>query len=605
MSDTMSSQLPPPQTPVPQPPPVQTPPLLESEVDIQELQFWFDTVKTWDQTDRTKTHEDICVHLRPLRAFLHKLQASISSTGSTTEVLRKLPLLGQFLGRLCWIFYVTADSTSRLLLFQCLWGMYSEEPGNVVEAKANQWIRKILCQLTTDEDITAEALMKHLGVPSAEYHLKVLRTMLARVGEHAGVICTFSCDINQSCPCEIVQATAEACVPLVTCPEAASLIGALLKLAVTSVKAPLTDHCIQAISSAHSSQLFPLDGPAMVSLWWYSVSSLEETVLSLMEQVLTNNKTTPHEVQHLMSNSLLPKACAQHCSMFLMVNEIFRSALKQMEQNEFLKCFIKTFTMCFLKELAMKEPRMSLPLKAYFPKAPADVLLPLLTQPSEMSEDAWRDHLSWVSGSLQRLSEEEERNSDGTNRAPPLVFEAWFLLVCCSQWLDVALQLLVSSQDTDYEPLLWLLTFYHHPTNRGHHRDQHLVVTREAWRHMCVLYTDMGAPPPDTPPLDAPLLDTPPLNTPPLDTLPGGAPLVGVPPSGAPASILQLLYSFAIFSPLSGSTQVLQTVVERSGVTREALCVLSSLEMRLRGGGYAHTLLPMIKALKQALAPKT
>lgn len=104
--------------------------------------------------------------------------------------MKTLPFLGQFLGRLCWNPCVTADgewpltgkqwtyqtqkkwiliilcfmlnrkptihmkttelilscvllsaATSRRLLFQCLWGLYSEHPGNAVERKANQWIR--------------------------------------------------------------------------------------------------------------------------------------------------------------------------------------------------------------------------------------------------------------------------------------------------------------------------------------------------------------------------------------------------------------------------------------------------------------------------------
>ena len=50
------------------------------------------------------------------------------------------------------------------------------------------------------------------------------------------------------------------------------------------------------------------------------------------------------------------------------------------------------------------------------------------------------------------------------------LFEAWFLLVQCAHWVQVAVQLLVTSGPEDGGALLWLLTFYHHPTNRGHHR---------------------------------------------------------------------------------------------------------------------------------------
>lgn len=55
------------------------------------------------------------------------------------------------------------------------------------------------------------------------------------------------------------------------------------------------------------------------------------------------------------------------------------------------------------------------------------------------------------------------------------LFEVWFLVVQCAHWVQVAVQLLVTTGPEDCGPLLWLLTFYHHPTNRGHHRALQLV----------------------------------------------------------------------------------------------------------------------------------
>lgn len=221
-------------------------------VDVAKMQQWLDTVKAWGQADSPSNHKDICRHLQDLRDFLQQLLTYINSMTSTSEALKQLPLLGQFLGRACWIPHVTADATSRTLLFQCLWGMYSETPENAVETKANQWIRKILCQLATDEEDTAQTLMKHLGVPPAEYHLKVLRKLLARLQEHVGKSCALSCDMNISCLCNTIQATSEACIPLVTCPEASSLIGALLQRPFTSVKASLSEDFLIAVGSAYS-----------------------------------------------------------------------------------------------------------------------------------------------------------------------------------------------------------------------------------------------------------------------------------------------------------------------------------------------------------------
>lgn len=51
--------------------------------------------------------------------------------------------------------------------------------------------QKVLCQLATEEDdAAAQPLMEHMGVPPKEYHLKVLRKVLA-----------LYCSLPKSCLC--------------------------------------------------------------------------------------------------------------------------------------------------------------------------------------------------------------------------------------------------------------------------------------------------------------------------------------------------------------------------------------------------------------------
>ncbi|XP_059192485.1 Fanconi anemia group C protein [Centropristis striata] len=543
--------------------------------NVQEMQFWLDKAVAWGQADSADTQKDTCLHLSRLKDFLQQLLTHINNMGSTTETMKKLPLLGQFIGRLCWNPYVTADATGRGLLFQCLWGLYSEHPGDAVERKANQWIRKVLCQLATEEDDdAAQTLMKQLGVPLKEYHLKVLRKMVALLQENIGKGCGSLGEINQRCSCDNILVTSEACVPLVTCPEAAPLIGALLQQAVPCVRAALSEDFLDALSSAYSSHCLSLEEQAVVSLWYHNLPSLEEAVLSLLESVLTNTGSTPQTIKQQLAQSLLPKACAQHCSMFLVVNDIFRSILKQAEGNESVKYLIQTFTSCFLRELALLQHQTSVSLKALFPQSPQSLLTPLLTLSSEMPREAWRHHLNWLSGSLQKLTEEEDEgsgdSSSSSSRGLHKVFEAWFLLVQCAHWVQVAVNLLVTSGSEDCGALLWLLTFYHHPTNRGHHRAQQLVHAKEAWTHTHSLFMVAARPVP---------VDH--LQS--LVTLLSSRPQQ---PSPSPLLILSLLANFAVFSqhPLSRSTEILQTVVGRSGLVDEAACVLSSLELRLSEG---------------------
>ncbi|XP_047446943.1 Fanconi anemia group C protein [Mugil cephalus] len=548
----------------------------EPLLNAQETQFWLDKAVAWGQADRPDSQKDTCLHLSGLRDFLQQLLTHINNMSSTTETMKKLPFLGQFLGRLCWNPYVTVGDTSRELLLRCLWGLYSDHPSNAVERKANQWIQKLLRQLATeDDDAAAQALMKHIGAPDKEYHLEVLKKMVTKLQENIGKSCSFPSTINQRCACDTILATSEACVPLVTCPEASSLIDALLQRPVTCVRDGLSEDFLDALSSACASQSLSLEEQALISLWCHSLSSLEEAVLSLLESV-TNTGSTPHKLELQVAQSLLPKACAQHCSMFLVANDIFRSVLKQAEGNESVKSLIQTFTRCFMRELALLQPQaMSVSMKAFFPQSPQSLLTPLITLPSEMSQEAWKSHLNWLSSSLQRVTEGEEEGAidSRSTRGHDKVFEAWFLLVECGHWVQVAVQLLVTSGPEDCGPLLRLLTFYHHPTNRWHHRALQLVRAKEVWDHLSCLFSRIRRP------LPADRLQS-------LATLLSPPPPPPQQPALAPSFTLNLLVNFAVFCqiPLSASTEILQTVVDESGLFDEAACALSSLELRLNEG---------------------
>lgn len=54
------------------------------------------------------------------------------------------------------------------------------------------------------------------------------------------------------CSCDAIKATSQACVPLVTCPEAAPLVNALLQRSAACVKAELSDDFLRALSTAYS-----------------------------------------------------------------------------------------------------------------------------------------------------------------------------------------------------------------------------------------------------------------------------------------------------------------------------------------------------------------
>ncbi|XP_057686780.1 Fanconi anemia group C protein isoform X2 [Corythoichthys intestinalis] len=570
----------------------------QSVVQIQptEMQLWLDKVEAWGRTDILDVQKDACFHLTTLRDFLQRLLMHINCMSSTTEIMKKMPSLGQLLGRLCWNPVVTADDNSRLLIFQCLWQLYSENPVNALEKKANQWIQKLVCQLATegeDKESPSDVLLKHLNVPPTQYHLEVLSKVVARLQEDIGKKCNSLEGLNERCSCDRIVATSEACIPLVTCREVAPLIGALLERPFTCAKATLSHDFLNALSTAYTSGCLSLEDRTVMALWYHSLPSLEEAALGLLEStVLTDTPLSPQQLERQIDQSLLPKACAQHCSIFLLVNDIFRAILKKQGQPR-LRDLIQSFTSCFYRELTLLQTQM--PLKAFFPHSPQNLLLPLLSQPPEASREARRRHLNWLSDSLRRLTEEEEEAA-GSGGEFGVVFEAWFLLVQCSQWVQEVLQVLISTEPSECHPLLWLLTFYYHPSNREHHRNQRLVCVQQVWEQLRLFFS------PRRPPLD------------PEETLGSVLALVSPsarPPSPAPLLILNLAVSGAVFSDQwqRDAALIVRKVATASGLVTEASRILSSLE-RLLGSksgnlssGDPDAASVRIRRLQEALGP--
>ncbi|XP_077457264.1 Fanconi anemia group C protein isoform X2 [Stigmatopora argus] len=548
----------------------------DSAVQVQptEMQLWLDKVEAWGRAEIVNNQKDACFHLTTLKDFLQRLLTHINSMSSTTEIMKKMPSLGQILGRLCWIPVVTADDTSRSLIFQCLWELHSENPANALERKANQWIQKLVCQLATEDvESQSDVLLKHLNVSPEQYHLQVLGKVVARLQENIGKNCNSLDDRNKRCSCDRIVATSEACAPLVTCREVAPLIGALLKRPFTCAQPTLSPDFLNALRAAYSSGCLLLEERTVVALWYHCLPSLEEAVLSLLEStVLSDTPLSPLQLERQLFQSLLPKACAQHCSIFLLVNDIFRAILKKQGQPR-LWDLIQSFTSCFYKELTLLQTETQMPLKAFFPHSPPNLLLPLLSQPPEASREARRRHLNWLSDSLRRLTEEEEEaaGSDGLDTRTCMnvgvVFEAWFLLVQCSQWVQEVLQVLVSTKPCECHPLLWLLTFYYHPTNMEHQRNQRLVRVQQVWQLLRLFFSPR---PPHLNPEEA-------LGSVLAFVLPSARP-----PSPAPLLILNLAINCAVFSNQwhTDAARAVQEVATASGLVSEASRILSSLAHR-------------------------
>uniref|UniRef100_A0A8B9GU08 FA complementation group C n=1 Tax=Astyanax mexicanus TaxID=7994 RepID=A0A8B9GU08_ASTMX len=491
---------------------------------IPELQvtFWMDKAVTWGQATSLSARLDTTKHLNSLRSFLQQLLEKLQSMSSTAEAMKNLPFVGQFLGRLCWNPYVTADGESSRLLLQCVWHLYSVNPQNAVERRANEWIQNLLYHLTSEEEgSVGHALEKHSGSLNQHYYSETLKKMVALLTEEVSMNRISSTPFTERCSCNRLRAVSVACVPLVTCPLVAPLTGALLKHQVSCGCSHLSEEFIEAVSTAWLSKKLVIEDLAVIALWCHSLSSLERAVLSLLESVLSDQGSVMQSLEKTVTDSLLPKASALHCHLSLLVNDVFRNVLMTMEENLAVRSLIQVFTACFLQIRTDQNPEVR---AASILHSVKYTMFSLFT---EVPKQAWLQHLRWIRELVQEILQ---------RRA---VFETWFLLVQCGHWVDAAAELLVSVGSEESEPLLFLLTFYHHPTNRGHQNTQQTMVAREAWSHLRILFLTHTPPPEKLSPVQELLSSMFSTNL-----------------------VLRLLLNFAVFSQASASSvsEVIQKV---------------------------------------------
>ncbi|XP_060787908.1 Fanconi anemia group C protein [Neoarius graeffei] len=526
-----------------------------------QMRFWMDKAVQWGHATSPSAQQDISEHMQSLGIFLQQLVHTLQTMSSTTEAMKRFPFVGQFLGRLCWNPYVTADGASRRFLLQCMWFLYSAEPQNVVEHRANEWIRNLLCHLTSeDEGSMAHALEKHSGFPPQQYYSASLKKMVALLTTEVNISHVTPAASLKRCMFDNIHSLSVACVPLVTCPEVTPLIGALLKHCNLCHCSYLSEEFIKAVNTAWLSKKLVMEDVAVMALWCSSLSSLQQALLLLLERVLSDPKMIEN-LETVVTDSLLPKASALHCHIFLIVNDVFRNAVITLEENLAMRGLLQVFTSCFLQTRAAQRPQERLPLRSFFPHVPHNLLTPLLTAPSDVPKHVWLEHLTWIWTLLEKFL--QERNQEGSRRGHRDVFEAWFLLVQCGDWIDVAAKLLVSVGSEQSEPLLFLLTFYHHPTSRGHQSTQHNLVARQAWSDLRSLFLTHTLCPEQLFAVNE-LLCTLSANL-----------------------VLSLLLNFAIFSQASTSrtTDVIQKVLTDAGVRCSAMCMLSAMHQRLKGDG--------------------
>ncbi|XP_068784227.1 Fanconi anemia group C protein isoform X2 [Struthio camelus] len=446
------------------------------------FEYWLDKATEWGQATTLESQKDVCRHLPQLQEFLQQIYETLKHMNSILAI-QQFPLIGQLLGRLCWNPFVIGYDESQKTLMWCLCCLYSSEPQNPVELKANSWIRSLLCHLLSSSkwesnEAGTNTFISALGCTSADYYSHLVKNMvLSLVAELRGNEFN-GLNIQGRVPASRVSEVSLFCLPLITLPDLTPLLETLLLYHGGASQEILSSEFLEAVNEAFLKKKISLSESAVFSLWLRHLPSLEKATLYLLDQLVSIEVNSLEEVACVIKDSLLPQA-ASHPAVFRIVDEIFKNALLETDGAPEVMTIIQVFTQLFVEAHQNDNKQHKFPLKAYFSHHHQPLAIALLRCPFATHSC---QHLKHISEVLKALLEGESISSFAD------LFEIWFLIARFGEWLDIAAeQLLKASVEPD--ALLWLLAFYYSPQNENQQRTRTMVEARAVYNQLVMLFS--------------------------------------------------------------------------------------------------------------------
>ncbi|NWS67355.1 FANCC protein, partial [Crotophaga sulcirostris] len=456
-----------------------------TKVPKLNFDYWLDKAIKWGQATSLESQKDVCFHLPQLQEFLHQVYETLKHMDSIAAI-QQFPLIGQLLGRLCWNPFVIGYDESQKTLMWCLCRLYSSEPQNPVELKANSWIRSLLCHLLSSSkwesnEAETSTFISTLGYTSADYYCQLVKNMVSSLVSELRGNQLNGLYIQGRVSASHVNAVSLFCLPLITLPELTPLLETLLLYHGAASKEILSSEFLEAVNDAFLKKKISLPESAVFSLWLRHLPSLEKATLHLLEQLVSIQLHSWEEMACVMKDSLLPQA-ASHPAIFRTVNEIFKNALLETDGTPEVMTIIQMFTQLFLQAHQNENKQHKFPLKTYFTYHHQPLVTALLRRPFELPATHWSRHLKHISDMLKVLVEDTDMGSltDG--------FEIWFLVAHFGEWLDIAAEQLLKAA-VEPDALLWLLAFYYCPQNENQQRTQTMVEAQAAYKQLMMLST--------------------------------------------------------------------------------------------------------------------
>lgn len=288
-------------------------------------QFWMQKLSVWTQASTLETQRDICLHLPQFQEFLRRMYETLKEMDSNT-IIERFPTICQLLAKSCWSPFILAYDESPKILIWCLCCLIKKDPQNSRESKLNSWTRRLLSHIvsTSRFDIKEVGLFNQvLGYAPTDYYPGLLKNMvLSLVSElRENHLNGFSSQRRMS-P-ERVRSLSRICVPLLTLQDFEPLVEALLTYHGHEPQEVLCPEFFDAVNEAFLLKKISLPTSAILCLWLRHLPSLENTMLHLLEKLISSERNSLRRIECFMKDSLLPEAAACHPAIFRVVDEIF------------------------------------------------------------------------------------------------------------------------------------------------------------------------------------------------------------------------------------------------------------------------------------------
>ncbi|KAE8633250.1 hypothetical protein XENTR_v10001827 [Xenopus tropicalis] len=434
-------------------------------IPVLGLEFWLKKAQEWDQTVILESQKDVCLHLPKLQEFLQQVYETLKHM-SPSAAVEQFPPIGQLLGRLCENKFVVGHEETRNALIHCLCCLQSSEPKSAVELAANSWVKNLLCHLfCSSEAIGHEEnqSINKIGCTTVDYHSKLLKNTITSWIKQ--LTKPENSNSENKLSGDNIRALSIRCIPILTLPDLIPLLEALLLYHGSEPKEVLDDEFLDRVNDAILRKKILLSESAVLSLWLRHLQSLEKAVLDLFQRLIAIQSKSLKEMEQIINDSFLVQA-AQYPSIFRIIDNIFRNAILESDGNIKIITVVRLFTHVFLQLYQKNNTQVRFPLKAYFPHSNRSLVMALIRRPVGLPPDVCLAHLQSIIRMLSPVAKE--------TRSRGSVFE-WFLLIHFGDWVDIAAELLMTSESESADDLLWLLAFYYNPWNENEETNRTMV----------------------------------------------------------------------------------------------------------------------------------